>query len=191
VQADPSWSPTEKAFLKRLLEDVSVESVNLTPHKRTHITTTKQNLFSQENITEPSSADCTPAGPKRRRIDGLQVTKEQCNALPSPVAGDTAQLSAAMPTTNAQDTLHESRKSIAELRNAILVRERERSELLQRDRELLEEIDRLQMQKLMLRQQLHQYLQRSELDLNALRQQYERALVEYRLKLESLLFKEK
>jgi chromosome segregation ATPase len=84
--------------------------------------------------------------------------------------------------------LDEFRKQILDLRSTIISKEQERNELLQRDKQLLEEIDRLQTQKLILRQQLHQHLHTNEVNLNSLRQRYERALVEYRLKLESIVF---
>jgi hypothetical protein len=145
---------------------------------------TRENILKEYKLTK--NIQYTPAGCKRQHRD-TQIIGENNESL-SPSVPPTVQSPTAIQYTPLQTELDEFRKQIMDLRNTIIKKEQERNELLQRDKQLLEEIDRLQTQKLVLRQQLHKHLHTNEVNLNSLRQCYERALVEYRLKLESIAF---
>jgi hypothetical protein len=57
VEADNSWSPSEKMFLKRLLENVPDEETRSTPRKRKPITLGKECTPEQEYFVNSPSAE--------------------------------------------------------------------------------------------------------------------------------------
>jgi hypothetical protein len=56
VEADNSWSPTEKVFLKHLLENIPDEEVDTTPRKRKHITLRNECPSEKGNVVKSPSA---------------------------------------------------------------------------------------------------------------------------------------
>lgn len=145
------------------------------------LTRTRTKRRCSESPTQTARNDIAAGSEESSHVRDLLPTSPSQSSPPAATIQPT-------PADPVQEELNILRRQILELRNTITIAEQERNEILQRDRVLLEEIDRLMLRKLALRQQLHESLHKNEMKLNNVRQQYEQKLIQYRLTLERLTF---